>query len=324
MSNKAIKFKNNIYLDTKGIMHNKKILSDKFQEHNMNVSTTITNSKWIKLCNIKLDYHTQGEFIFIKILIGNGNNGRTDQNAYIDLYMQLGWTGSVGGRPGCNAELHSLDSSVTTFNTNLKIIANSNINYDVWFYINQVYCSPNYIANTSKKAIVTPKFELIDGTPTGTECLLSYKMFNKAVCTAACTSRKTINYSTAWTLAKIPLDVIKNTAEVASMSFEISNGGVKVKRAMKALVSARLSTFQSPKSGEFDIHIHRNNLSGDALLDGHSNIVSESTSQHIICPVLVDLNANDILYLNFSSGATGTYRTLYEGISTNITIQEIQ
>lgn len=141
-----------------------------------------------------------------------------------------------------------------------------------------------------------------------------------AICTAACTSRKTINYSTEWTLAKIPLDVIKNSK---SSVFEISNGGVKVKRTMKALISARCSVFQSTLSGEFDLHIHKNNMSGDALADGHGNITSTATDSNQISPILVDLAANDVLYLTFASGATGTYKFLYEGISTNITIQEV-
>ena len=43
------------------------------------------------------------------VIIGAGNNGNTNQNAYIDLIMQLGWTGSNDGRLGCNAILYPLE-----------------------------------------------------------------------------------------------------------------------------------------------------------------------------------------------------------------------
>lgn len=146
----------------------------KIQEQNMNVISNNTNGKWVKICNIKHAYHNQGEFSFIKIFIGDGNNGRVDQNAYIDLICQLGWTGSSNGRYGCNAELHGFLTGFTIDNTKIKVLANSNIDYDVWFYSNQTYNRINYIVNTSKNTIVTTKGELSSTEPTGTECDLSY------------------------------------------------------------------------------------------------------------------------------------------------------
>ena len=172
---KSIKLKNNTYWDSSGIVYNKHLLSDELQKQDMNVNSNMNEKKWQKICNIKFDKHTQGEFVFMKIFIGRGNNGRVDQNAYIDLIMQLGWTGNLNGRFGCNAELHPFNSGFTTSNTELKVIANSNIDYDIWFknYVEQ-YCKPNYIINTSKSVLVTPKSELSDTEPTGTECNLSY------------------------------------------------------------------------------------------------------------------------------------------------------
>lgn len=149
-------------------------ISRKVQEKIMNLGN-MTYNTWEKLCNIKFDTHSQGEFIYMKILIGAGNNGGADQNAYIDLICQLGWTGSYEGRFGCSAELHPFGTTFTTSNTAIKVIANSNIDYDIWFKTdNQYYCRPNYILHTSSKVKVTPLNELSESEPSGTACNLSY------------------------------------------------------------------------------------------------------------------------------------------------------
>lgn len=171
---KSIKLKNNNYWDSSSIVYKKHNLQDVIQEGKMNVSPIITNVKWIKLCNIKFDAHKQGEFVFIKIFIGQGNNGRTNQNAYIDLICQLGWTGSLSGRLGCNAELHPFSTSFTTNNTSIKVIANNYIDYDIWFKCGETYCDPNYIVYGSNRVNVSPAWVISSDEPTGTECNLLY------------------------------------------------------------------------------------------------------------------------------------------------------
>lgn len=142
-------------------------------------STQRNNNKWMKICNVKYRTHNQGEFFYFKLFIGEGNNGNINQNAYIELTCQLAYINdsATAGRFGCNAILNSLLSLFTTENTNIKVIANSNVDYDIWFYTSRTqYCNPNYIAYGSDLVTVTPKFELSDTAPTGTECNLDYSM----------------------------------------------------------------------------------------------------------------------------------------------------
>lgn len=150
------------------------INGERIQNPNLNVSPYMMEQRWMKLCNIKFPSHVQGEFAYFKIFIGDGNNGNDTQNAYIELIMQLGWTGSVSGRFGCNAILHPIKTSFTTSNTKIKVLSNSNVDYDIWFTASSYYCRPNYYANTSKRATVTPKWETTTTEPTGTECNLAY------------------------------------------------------------------------------------------------------------------------------------------------------
>lgn len=139
------------------------------------------NKKWRKICNVKYRTHNQGEFFYFKLFIGEGNNGNINQNAYIELTCQLAYINdpNTAGRFGCNARLYSLLSAFTIDNTDIKVIANSNVDYDIWFYTSRTqYCNPNYIAYGSDLVTVTPKFELSDNAPTGTECNLDYSMFD--------------------------------------------------------------------------------------------------------------------------------------------------
>ena len=171
---KSIKLKNDNYWDSKAIIHKKELLSDILTKLKMNVSSSNINAKWTKFCNIKFITHTQGEFIFLKIFIGEGNNGRVNQNAYIDLIGQLGWINSLDGRLGFNAELHPFKTTFTTSNIFIKVIANSNIDYDVWLYSSNLYTRPNYIFYGSERATVVPKWEQQDNEPSGTICELSF------------------------------------------------------------------------------------------------------------------------------------------------------
>lgn len=143
---------------------------------NINVAPSMNGSNWVKVCNISFKNHVQGEFVALKFYIGNGNNSNTNQNAYIDLIMQLGWTGSKDGRLGCNAILNPISTGFTISNTSIKVIYNNRKSYDVWFYTSSTtYCRVNYIAEASSNAIITPKWSFSSSAPTGTACDLEYK-----------------------------------------------------------------------------------------------------------------------------------------------------
>lgn len=172
---KSIKLQDNNYWDTSSFVYKKHNLQDVIQAEKMNTSNVMTEKKWIKLCNIKFDNHIQGEFIYIKIFIATGNNGEPQQNAYIDLICQIGWVGNYDGRLGCIAELHPFSTSFSTSNISIKVIANNNLDYDIWFKCEEFYCRPNYIVYGSNRVSVNPKWERLSDEPTGTECKLSLK-----------------------------------------------------------------------------------------------------------------------------------------------------
>lgn len=132
-----------------------------------------SNGVWQKICNIVIKSHAQGEFYHIRLYFGQGNNGRTNQNAYIDLIGQKAWTGNYDGRAGWNAELHPINSPFSRTNVKVKVIANSVSNYDVWFYTSFGYCRVSYLnLNNGNNVIVTKKFDLQTTEPTGTACNL--------------------------------------------------------------------------------------------------------------------------------------------------------
>lgn len=103
------------------------------------------SSGYIRLCDITLTKHYQARFISFRIYVGQGNNGRIDQNAYIELLLQSGWTGSENGRFGGYWELHKLGTSLTYDNFDIIVTSNSNLQYSVWLGITSVgYCKPSY------------------------------------------------------------------------------------------------------------------------------------------------------------------------------------
>lgn len=130
---------------------------------------------WTRVCRIVFYQHVQGEFCSLKIYISDGQNGRINQNAYIDLTMQLGWTGSDEGRLGCNAELHALNSPFTVSNTNIKVIAGNNTDYYVWVYTSNAYNRVNYTANSGVNCNIWDAFTTQSTEPTGTTCNLEYR-----------------------------------------------------------------------------------------------------------------------------------------------------
>lgn len=128
------------------------------------------NGTYYKLCNIKFDYHRQGEFVGIKIFIGRGNNGRADQNAFIYLTMQIGWSGSLNGNAGCFWELHPGNTGFNSINCNVIVIANSNTDYDVYFYTTVGYCFPTYIIECGNQVTATHIGTASSTAPSGTKC----------------------------------------------------------------------------------------------------------------------------------------------------------
>ena len=103
------------------------------------------NVGYIKLCDITLTKHFQARFINFRIYVGDGQNGRTNQNAYIELLLQSGWLGSENGRFGGYWELHKLGTSLTPSKFDVVVTSNSNLQYSVWLYVNGVgYCKPTY------------------------------------------------------------------------------------------------------------------------------------------------------------------------------------
>lgn len=111
-------------------------------------STLNGTSDWHIIGTIIYDSHDQGSFCYMKIMLGDGNNGGSNQNAWIDLYMQLGWTGSNNGRFGCYAVLHGGATNFTWSNTDLKVMTNgdTNVHYYIAVKTTITWCSPNTYA----------------------------------------------------------------------------------------------------------------------------------------------------------------------------------
>lgn len=132
--------------------------------------TNPSTASWTRVCKIYFTTHEQGEFCSIRLYLASGQNGNTNQNAYMDVIMQLGWTGSNEGRAGVIAVLHPLTTNLTTSNVNVKVIANNNREYYLWFYTSLSYCRVNYTANGTSNVSITPYFTNQSTEPTGTAC----------------------------------------------------------------------------------------------------------------------------------------------------------
>ena len=109
------------------------------------VSTNnVSTGTYIKLCHITCQSHYQGRFVTFRVYLGYGNNGNTTQNAYIDLYLQQGYTGSENGRFGGNWILNPMFSNLKLNMVNIIVTSDSRLEYDVWLYTTATYCVPNY------------------------------------------------------------------------------------------------------------------------------------------------------------------------------------
>ena len=141
-----------------------------------------TSGYWKKLGNLTISQHQQGQSVFLKILIGFGNNGNENQQAFIDLVGQLGWTGSNSGRAGWTAIFNEMNTNRTLSDFDIKVIANSVLDYDVYIYVRTTYTSvtPVYVygrdSNGVENATWTPDYSAWTQTaPTGTECNIAFK-----------------------------------------------------------------------------------------------------------------------------------------------------
>ena len=87
-----------------------------------------------KLANIKFASHRQGETCAFRVFLSDGQNGRDNQEAYMDIIGTLGWTGSDGGRAGWNVSLDRLmvGTDVHFDSLDVKVVCNSNIDYDIY------------------------------------------------------------------------------------------------------------------------------------------------------------------------------------------------
>jgi hypothetical protein len=130
-------------------------------------------SDWHAIGEIVYDYHQQGSFCYLKIILGQGNNGEGRQNAWIDLFMQLGWTGSNDGRFGCLAYYHPGKTNMNKNNTQIKVMANNNTDYGIYLYNEWGYSCPNVIAYLPQNAHFL-QHDFWTSSPGGTQCDLIY------------------------------------------------------------------------------------------------------------------------------------------------------
>lgn len=142
-------------------------------------SSSTEYNKWHHIGRVVFTNHLQGEFAFLRIFIGDGNNGTVNQNAYIDLTMQLGWVGGdTGGRAGCEAILHPMGTSfrcvTPAANVYMTIRATDNKTYDIYFLTTVTYCCPNVYFTGSTNTTFTHYNEYISGSLSGTECAFKW------------------------------------------------------------------------------------------------------------------------------------------------------
>ena len=139
-----------------------------------------TAGYWKKLGNLTFSNHQQGKSALLKILVGLGNNSNDHQQVFIDLVGQLSWPGSNGGRAGWTATFNRMNNTSTDSVFDIKVIANSNTNYDVYIKAGTAYMSvtPVFVSGIRSDgkddAIWTPDYSAWTATaPSGTECAIA-------------------------------------------------------------------------------------------------------------------------------------------------------
>lgn len=133
-----------------------------------------TGNRWQRICIIKRAWHDQGSFVFLRLHIGAGNNGENNQNAYIDITLQQGYTGSNEGRYGGNYILYALNTSYDLSTAKIKVKAINNLNYEVWLYNSNPYCRPCYSYDVDDGVTIEHDGQSFSTSePTGTLCNVS-------------------------------------------------------------------------------------------------------------------------------------------------------
>lgn len=133
-----------------------------------------TGNRWQRICIIKRAWHDQGSFVFLRIHIGAGNNGYDNQNAYIDLSLQQGYTGENDGRYGGNYILYALNTSYNLSTAKIKVKAINNLNYEVWLFNSNPYCRPCYSYDVDDGVTIEHDGQSFSTSePTGTFCNVS-------------------------------------------------------------------------------------------------------------------------------------------------------
>ena len=133
-----------------------------------------TGNRWQRICIIKRAWHDQGSFVFLRIHLGAGNNGYDNQNAYIDLSLQQGYTGENDGRYGGNYILYALNTSYDLSTAKIKVKAINNLNYEVWLFNSNPYCRPCYSYDVDDGVTIEHDGQSFSTSePTGTFCNVS-------------------------------------------------------------------------------------------------------------------------------------------------------
>lgn len=154
---------------------------------------------------------------------------------------------------------------------------------------------------------------------TGTVALTS-DIVQKSCMTICNSDRFYLLCNTAYEFINIPLD-----ASIGSIgsNLEFVTNGIKIKKNMTALISGQIATWNSIASSEFNLNIARNG-SVDRLATGFSHTREGGQIQHhVITPMTVSLNTNDIIYLCFNASSTGQYNFLGDSKATYLTVQEL-
>lgn len=273
-----------------------------------------TANRWRRICNIKFTAHNQGEFVRLKIYIGDGNNGEPSQNAYIDLFGQLGWTGSFGGRMGVTAELHPFYTGFTISNTHVKVIANSNIDYDVWFKTdNSYYCRPNVIGSVSNNVTLDYSNLSQDDEPTGTECNLSYKTYQPSILGKMIRLERNSEQSLT---AQTETIISWQTEKTNSTNGLLTKDGnyVKIgKEVNYVLVNAQ---YQVKSFG--DIYIYIGVLKANGETSHISNLYQNGQSIQVTQPISVA--EGDKIYISAYSAESNKILTYGDWCNFNVTI----
>jgi hypothetical protein len=143
-----------------------------FQDLRVCESFESTGSRWQRICIIKRTKHVQGSFAFFRLHMGTGNNGRSDQNAFIDLTLQQGWTGEAnGGLYGGNYILHPVATEYTLSSAKVKVRAINISTYEIWFYTAFPFCKVSYSYDADDMTIIEHDGQSFSTSePTGTFC----------------------------------------------------------------------------------------------------------------------------------------------------------